>query len=170
MRSRLAALVLASAALSGCAGFEPLYAEGTGVAPALSATLVQTPDTRTGQLLREELEDELARAEGGRPRYRLEVDIDQQRFARGLRIDDTANRYELRLRVGYRLFALPSNQLIGSGGEPVFVTYDVADQPYAGIVAHQDGEERAASEAARLIREDLARLFAARGPAQTAAR
>ena len=170
MNMRLTLVLLAAASLAGCAGFEPLYGAENGVAPALAATLVQTPQTRTGQLIREELDDEFGRAAGVAPRYRLEVDVDQQRFARGLRIDDTANRYELRLRVDYRLFALPGDRLIVRGQEPVYVTYDVADQPYAGIIAHQDGEERAANEAARWIREDVARALIAATPAQTAAR
>ena len=163
MRAQVAALLLAAATLAGCAGFEPLYAQGSGVSPALARVAVAAPDTRTGQLIREELEDELgASAAEGPPQYRLVVDVDQRRFSRGLRIDDTANRYELRLTVSYRLFDAATGALVSAAAEPVYVTYDVADQPYAGVAAHLDGEERAAGEAARLIRENLARLFHAR--------
>ena len=41
------------------------------------------------------------------------------------------------------------------------VTYDSADQPYASIAAEQDGQERAAAEAARLIHLELASWLAA---------
>ena len=42
-----------------------------------------------------------------------------------------------------------------SGVETVTTTYASDDQPYAAIAAQQDGEERAASELARLIRLDV---------------
>jgi len=40
------------------------------------------------------------------------------------------------------------------------VIYDSADAPYGGITAQQDGQKRAAQEAAQQIRLDLARYFA----------
>ena len=40
------------------------------------------------------------------------------------------------------------------------VTYDSADQPYAGIAAQSDGERRAAEQVAQRIRIDLASFFA----------
>lgn len=45
------------------------------------------------------------------------------------------------------------------------MTYDSADQPYAAIAAQQDGQERAAAEAARKIQLDLATWLAGRKPA-----
>jgi LPS-assembly lipoprotein len=148
--------------LGGC-GFQPLYAGPSApVASALAAIGVNAPDTRTGQLFREEFDDEVARSAGGAPRYRLDVAIEERRFGRGLRIDDTANRFELRLNVRYRLVNLSNGNVVTRGDEPVYVTYDVADQPYAGVAAHQDGQERAASEAAIRIRQNLSRFFAGR--------
>ncbi|KAK0348292.1 hypothetical protein LTR94_037813, partial [Friedmanniomyces endolithicus] len=47
-----------------------------------------------------------------------------------------------------------------TGTETVTTTYAAADQPYAAIAAQQDGEERAASELARLIRLDLMQALA----------
>ncbi len=42
------------------------------------------------------------------------------------------------------------------------MTYDSADQPYASIAAEQDGQERAANEAARKIQLELAVWLAKR--------
>lgn len=156
------AAVLLLLGVSGCA-FTPLYGDTLQVAPALASVAVEAPGTRTGQLLREELDDELAAA-AGVARYRLVLDINERRFPRGLRVDDTANRYETRLTVQYELIDAADRRVLLRSNRPVFVTYDVADAPYAGIAAGQDGQERAASEAARLIRTDLARFFAARAP------
>lgn len=163
--------LLCGVALTGAAacGFQPLYAESTGIAPILASTAVETPDTRTGRLLREELEDEFGRQPGGAPRYRLVVDVDEIRYPRGLRVDDTANRYDLQLGVTYTMVELPSGAPVTSGFRSVVVTYDVADAPYAGVAANLDGQERAASEAARLIRSLVTRaLLERQGPAPLA--
>lgn len=167
MRPALAASALALL-LTGC-GFSPLYAQ-RGVTPGLSAIEVDAPQTRTGYLLREELDDAFARDLGRPATYRLALKVDEDRRARGLRVDDVASRYEVLLRVDYAL--LP----IGGGATPltqgraeVSVTYDSPDQPYAGIAAQTDGQERAANQAAQRIRLDLARWFALSDRAPTVA-
>jgi LPS-assembly lipoprotein len=45
----------------------------------------------------------------------------------------------------------------------VLISYDAVDAPYAGIAAQQNSQERAAAEAARRIRLNLAEYFAGRG-------
>jgi LPS-assembly lipoprotein len=154
-----AALAGVASLLSAC-GFQPLYAQPTGVVPALSAIAVDTPGTRMGHLIREQLEDEFGTDADVPPRYRLTIDIQERRTPRGLRSDDTANRYQQRVTTRYRLREINSQRQLLSGGESAAVTYDVADAPYSGVMASLDGQERAANEAARLIRTDLARFFA----------
>lgn len=140
--------------LGGC-GFTPLYAE-PGLVGDLRAIEVSTPQTRTGALLREELEDALAVRHDAPARYRLDVQIADRRRARGLQPDDTPTRYELRLDVTYTLTEAPSGREILKKTKPLFITSDATDQPYAGIAAQQDAEQRAASEAAELIKTDVA--------------
>ncbi len=142
---------------TGC-GFTPLYAE-RGLSPTLSVIEVVTPDTRTGYLLREELDDELVRDRSRPAEYTLTIDLDEDRVARGLRVDDVATRYEVRLLVQYVL-AREGAAPLTSGLTQVSVTYDSPDQPYAGVAANADGQERAAAQAAQRIRLDLARFFA----------
>lgn len=168
---RLALTVVGLAVtLSGC-GFTPLYAQ-RGVTPGLSAIEVEAPQTRTGYLLREELDDVFARDRGRQPAYRLALKVEEDRRARGLRVDDVATRYEVLLRVDYVLLAQGGALTpLTQGRAEVTVTYDSADQPYAGVAAATDGQERAASQAAQRIRLDLARWFARNPPAlPTAAR
>ena len=140
--------------LGGC-GFTPLYAE-PGLVPDLRAIEVHTPQGRTGALLREELEDALAVRHDTPARYRLDVQIVDRRRPRGLQPDDTPTRYELRLDVTYTLTEVPGGREILKRTKPVFVSADATDQPYAGIAAQQDSEQRAASEAADLIKTDVA--------------
>lgn len=163
---RTAAITAGLLFTSAC-GFTPLYAQ-QGVTPNLSAIAVDAPQGRVGYLLREELDDELARDRGQPARYRLALDVTEERRARGLRVDDVASRYELLLTVRYVLTGVGGTTPLAQGQAQSTVTYDVADQPYAGVAAQIDGQERAASQAAQRIRLDLARFFAlsARAPAQ----
>jgi LPS-assembly lipoprotein len=54
------ALALVLPGLSACAGFTPVYARPAAAA-GLSRIAVTAPETRTGFLLRQDLEDALAR-------------------------------------------------------------------------------------------------------------
>lgn len=152
------ALALATLGLSAC-GFTPLYAT-PGVTPGLAAIETVAPDGRAGFLLREQLDDALARDAGVTPAYKLTLDVREQRYARGVRVDNIANRYELRMTVRWRLGDAKTNAEIRKGQAEAAVTYDSADQPYAAIAAQNDGQERAAAEVARKIQLDLATWLA----------
>jgi LPS-assembly lipoprotein len=153
-------LALVALPLAGC-GFTPLYAT-PGVSPALAHVEVVTPDGRLGHLLGEDLRDDLAVDRGSEPRYRLALAVDEQRYARGLSTEEVATWYELSVRVSYSLIDLGSGRTLTAGVTPVHVSYNAVNDPYAGIVAQQDGQKRAAAEAAQRIRIELAAWFAQR--------
>lgn len=159
---RAAILAAACLPLVAC-GFTPLYATD-GVSPGLSAISVEAPDGRTAYLLRERLDDALGRNPGAAAAYRLSFTYAETRDPRGLGPDNAASRYELNLTVDYTLTRISDGEAVKAGQEKVLITYDAVSDPYAGIAAQQDGQERAAAEAARRIRLDLAEYFAnARG-------
>jgi LPS-assembly lipoprotein len=146
----VAALALASAGLAGC-GFTPMYAQN-GAGGALSRIAVSTPDNRLGYGLREQLEDALAWDRGAQPAlYRLDVAVEQNRRPLGRRIDDTSVRYELTVQAAWTLTPTAGGAPL-TGVETTAVTYAAADQPYAGIAAQQDGEDRAVAELSRRLR------------------
>lgn len=157
------ALLAASFAVSGC-GFTPLYGSST-VNGALSAIEVVAADGRAGYLLREQLDDALARDVRVLPSHRLVFAVEEKRFARGVRIDNVANRYELNMIVTWRLVSAETGVDVRKGVTSAAVTFDSADQPYAAIAAQQDGQERAAAEVARKIQLDLAAWLAGKAPA-----
>ena len=103
MTARLLALVLivATPVLAGC-GFTPLYAQ-PGVGSGLSAIETVTPEGRTGFLLRESLDDALARDAAIPAAYTLKIDLKQVRAPRGRRVDSAASRYELVLDASWTL-------------------------------------------------------------------
>ncbi len=152
--------VSAALGLAGC-GFTPLYAEN-GAGASLSAITVQTPKGRTGFLLSQDLEDSLATDRNRPPLYRLEIALVQRTYPRGLQLNDVATHNETHMTVTYKLIELASGKVVKTGLDPIEVTYAVGDQPYAGVSAQQDAEERAAATAADRIRLDLAVYFARR--------
>jgi LPS-assembly lipoprotein len=160
-RAILAVIVAFVAAGLAACGFTPLYAE-QGVAPGLSRVEVVAPEGRTSYLLRERLDDQLAHDRGASPAYRLTYDLDEVRIPRGLGPDNAASRYELNVKVDWRLTDAVNGGQLRQGRTEVLITYGAADAPYAGIAAQENGQERAAAEAARRIRLELAQYFAAR--------
>ena len=144
--------------LAGC-GFTPLYAT-PGVSSGLSNIEVVTPEGRTGHLLSEDLQDDLAVRRGEPTAYRLALDVAEHRYARGLDTDNVATWYELYVRVSYALIDKASGKTVAAGVLPISVSYNAVNDPYAGIVAQQDGQKRAASEAAQRIRIELGVWFA----------
>jgi LPS-assembly lipoprotein len=165
MRARVAlaalGLVAVLPALSAC-GFTPLYAQ-PGVTPAMAAIRVVTPEGRIGHLISENLQDDLAVGARREPLYQLNLAIDEKRYPRGLNVQQTATWYELRLAVSYSLVEIASGRTITAGRTPVEISYDAVDDPYAGIVAQQDGQKRAAAEASQRIRLEIADYFAGKG-------
>lgn len=157
---RIVVLGLAALTLSAC-GFTPLYSE-TGVVGGLSRVEVVAPDGRTAYLLRERLDDDLAHDRAAAPAYRLNYTLDEVRTPRGLGPDNAASRYELNVQVNWVLSDAVSNAELRKGVTSVLVTYGAADAPYAGVAAQENGQERAAAEAARRIRLELAQYFAAK--------
>ena len=157
------AFVALGLGLAGC-GFTPLYAQ-PGVVSNLASIDVVAPEGRTGYLLREELDDALAKNRAGPAAYRMNLAVSESRFPRGIRTDNVATRYEYVLTADYVLARMPSGAVAKKGRVRVELTYDSADQPYASITAQQDAQERAAEEAARRIQLELAAWLADGAPA-----
>lgn len=152
-----ALLVTASLTLGGC-GFTPMYGQ-SGLASRLSGIEVVAPEGRAGYLLREALDDVLAREAGGGAVYRLDLTLAQTRIERGVR-NNAADRYELTFTADYKLVEISGGRLVHEGKAQAEVTFDAAEQPYAGLAAQSDAEERAARETARRIQLDLAAALA----------
>lgn len=152
-------LLAATVGLSGC-GFAPLYAQ-PGVVSNMAAMDVVAPDGRTGFLIREHLDDALGANRSATPAYRMNLTLSENRYPRGVRIDNVATRYEYVLIANYVVSAVPSGAVAKRGRVRVDLTYDSADQPYAAIMAQQDAQDRAAQEAARQIQIEVAAWLAA---------
>jgi len=149
-----ASLALAAVGLSGC-GFTPLYA-APGVTPGLSAISINQPQGRLGFLLREQLDDVFAHDPARPPQWRMELKLRESRSSRGVRVDNVADRFEYRVDADYSLNDVTTGRRATGGSVRVSVTYANPNQPYASIAGDQEGQERAAAEAARQIQMKIA--------------
>ena len=147
-------LLLAGAAvlLSGC-GLRPLYAGGGNgeVAQALRDVTVAPIGGRAGWLVRTALEDRLGASGGGQPRYRLEVELDDDITGFGIRSDDSVTRERRSLRARYRLVdaSLGTVLLDATAGSDAGI--DVVSSEYATVAAEQTALERLSKEVADQI-------------------
>jgi LPS-assembly lipoprotein len=158
----LAVLAAAALGLSAC-GFTPLYAQRDTVTNLAHVDVI-APEGRTGFLIREHLDDYLAKDRGAQPSYQMTLALAETRYPRGVRVDNVATRYEYVLTADYALVSLPSRELAKRGRVHVEITYSSADQPYAAVAAQQDAADRAADEAARRIQVELAAWMATGKP------
>lgn len=156
----IAALIALSpvlAATAGC-GFTPLYAEGA-IAPQMNRIDVSVPDGRTAFLLQEQLNDAFGHDQTQPAAYGLDVAVSEHRDPLGLGPQNAASRYELNVQVSYTLTRRADGETLKSGAQQVRISYEAVDQPYAGVAAQKDSQERAAAELARRIRLDIAEYF-----------
>ena len=149
--------------LSAC-GLRPLYGGGSSgvVAQSLQSVQVGPIEGRAGWLVRTALEDRLGSGSiGGSPRYRLEVELDDQITGFGIRRDDSVTRERRTLRARYRLVdaALGTVLLDATAGSDAGI--DVVSSEYATVAAEQTALERLSKELADQIVTRLA-LYASR--------
>lgn len=153
-----ASLSLAAVGLSGC-GFTPLYAS-PGVTPGLSSIEVEQPQGRLGFLMREQLDDAFAHNQGAPPQWKMTLKLNESRSSLGVRVDNVADRFQYRVQADYALNDITTGRRVTGGTVRVSVTYANPTQPYAAIAGDQEGQERAATEAARQIQMQLATWLA----------
>ena len=141
MRVVALALVLA---LSGC-GLRPMYAGGGSgtVATSLRSVQVAPIPERAGWLLRNALVDRLG-GEVGNPAYRLEIDVDDDLTAFGIRGDAAVTRERRTLRTRYRLVDLGTGQVVLDATAGSDAGIDVVSSEYATVAAEQTAQERLA--------------------------
>jgi LPS-assembly lipoprotein len=161
----LSCLALACAAPLGGCGFTPLYAQPADH-PSLTHIDVVAPQGRVGYLLREDLDDAFGHDKGAPAAYKLEMQLGQSREAHGLTVNNVAQRYQLDMTVNFTLTDLATGKVAYTGSVWSAVSYDSAAQPYAGIAARQDTQDRLASVAAQKIQLQLDAWMARGAPEQ----
>lgn len=157
-----AALIFLSLALGGCT-LRPLYSGGGDGPVARSLQSVQVAPIeggRAGWLVKTALEDRLGAA-GGAPRYRLEVELDDDITGYGIRADNSVTRERRTLRARFRLVEQGRGTVVLDATAGSDSGIDVVSSEYATVAAEQTALERLSVEIADQIVSRLA-LYAAR--------
>ncbi|HEU4499674.1 MAG TPA: LPS assembly lipoprotein LptE [Sphingomicrobium sp.] len=157
---RILALTLCLA-LAAC-GLRPMYAGGpTGaVASGLGTVQVAPIPERAGWLVRNALVDRLG-GESGDPSYRLEVELDDDLTAFGIRGDAAVTRERRTLRARYRLVDLSTGEVVLDATAGSDAGIDIVSSEYATVAAEQTAQERLAGVVADQMVARLA-LFMSR--------
>ena len=147
--------------LAGC-GLRPLYADGSrgAIASSLSAIQVAPIPERAGWLVRNALVDRMG-GEPANPAYRLEVELDDDVTAFGIRGDSAVTRERRTLRARYRLVSLASGEVLLDATAGSDAGIDVVSSEYATVAAEQTALERLSTVVADQMVARLA-LFASR--------
>ena len=140
---RAAALAL-MLLLCAC-GLTPMYAGGSSgtAATGLRAVRVAPIPERAGWLVRNALVDRLG-GEVNEPRYRLEVELDDELTGFGIRGDSAVTRERRTLRARYRLVDLSSGLVVLDATAGSDAGIDVVSSEYATVAAEQTAQERLA--------------------------
>lgn len=158
--TRVLALLL-FVALGGC-GLRPLYADGASgsIATSLSTIQVAPIPERAGWLVRNALVDRMG-GEPSSPVYRLEVELDDDVTAFGIRGDSAVTRERRTLRARYRLVNLASGEVVLDATAGSDAGIDVVSSEYATVAAEQSALDRLSTVVADQMVARLA-LFTSR--------
>jgi LPS-assembly lipoprotein len=163
--SGLALAALAALSLSGC-GLSPVYSGGTNSAPARLMTeisIAPIPD-RAGFLVRQDLIERFGDTVVD-PRYRLEVELDDQIIAFGVRGDNSSARERRILRARYRLVVIATNTVVVDATAASDAGIDRVSSNYAVVAAETTALERLAVDIANQITARMAQYAKTAPPA-----
>jgi LPS-assembly lipoprotein len=148
--------VLIALVVAGC-DLAPVYSGGSNSAPAVltsQVSIAPIPD-RAGFLVRQALLDRLG-SPADAARYRLEIELDDQIVAFGVRGDNSAARERRTLRARYRLVDATSNAVVLDAAATSDAGIDRVSSNYAVVAAETTALERLSIEIARQITSRLA--------------
>jgi LPS-assembly lipoprotein len=160
------ALALALCLILAACGLTPMYAGGASgsVASSLATVQVAPIPERSGWLVRNALVDRLG-GEKSDPAYRLEVELDDDLTAFGIRGDAAVTRERRTLRARYRLVDLKTGEVVLDATAGSDAGIDIVSSEYATVAAEQTAQERLASVVADQMIARLA-LFMSRAKTQ----
>lgn len=140
------AFALALLFVLGACGLQPMYAGGSSgkVASGLTTIQVAPIPERAGWLVRNALVDRLG-GEAPYPSLRLEVELDDDLIAFGIRGDSTTTRERRILRARYRLVEIGTGEVVLDDTAGSDSGIDVVSSEYATVAAEQTAQERLAT-------------------------
>jgi len=164
MRQRAISLlpILLLAGLTGC-GLQPLYGGGSSspIAATLRSVKVGPIAGQSGWLVRNKLVDRLGETGSGPADYRLDVTLDDNITALGIRGDRAATYERRTLRARYQLVSAATGTVVLDATAGSDAGIDIVSSEYATVAAEQTALENLADTVADQIVARLA-LYASR--------
>jgi LPS-assembly lipoprotein len=168
-RRGLLAIAAAAAALAiaGC-GFEPMHAQRSGASSAaLSSIDIKLIADRSGQMLRNELLQQMQPRGQTPTRYSLSVTLTEGLASLGIRKDEVATRANLTLSANFTITEPGGTQPLFSGSARSVNSYNILTSDFATLSAREDARRRGVNQLALEIRERISVwLIRAGEPAQ----
>jgi LPS-assembly lipoprotein len=163
---RRLAFVLSLLALSAC-GLRPLYGGGSGgvVATTLDTVTVSPIAGQAGWLMRNKLVDRLGKGGTSTAAYRLDVTLDDNITAFGVRSDQAATQERRTLRARFQLVELKNGMVVLDDTAGSDAGIDIVSSEYATVAAEQTALENLSDVVADQITARVA-LFASRTKAK----
>ncbi len=160
---RRALLLIAALTISGC-GLRPLYGDGgsSPVVATLRSVQVGPIDGQAGWLVRNKLIDRIGASGEQAAAYRLDVKLDDNITAFGIRSDRAATRERRTLRARYQLVSLATGQVVLDATAGSDAGIDIVSSDYATVAAEQTALENLAEVLADQIVGRIG-IYAARG-------
>ena len=155
--------ILAACLLLSACGLHPLYGGGSHglVAGELRSVQVGPIAGQSGWLVRNKLIDRLGESGSGPARYRLDVTLDDNITAFGLRADRAATQERRTLRARYQLVDASNGTVLLDATAGSDAGIDIVSSEYATVAAEQTALENLADTVADQIVARLA-VYAAR--------
>jgi LPS-assembly lipoprotein len=155
-------ILLAAFLLTGC-GLHPLYGGGSSglVSGELRSVAVGPIAGQSGWLVRNKLIDRLGANGSAQVRYRLDVTLDDNITAFGLRADRAATQERRTLRARYQLVDATNGTVLLDSTAGSDAGIDIVSSEYATVAAEQTALEQLADIVADQIVARLA-VYAAR--------
>lgn len=149
---RRAFLIAAFLLLPAC-GLHPLYGGGgnSPVASALRSVEVGPIAGQAGWLVRNKLIDRLGESGEGSAVYRLDVTLDDNITAFGIRADRAATRERRTLRARYQLVSVATGEVVLDSTAGSDAGIDIVSSDYATVAAEQTALENLADAVADQI-------------------
>lgn len=159
---RLCVALFAFLMLSGC-GLRPLYQGGASgaVASTMRSVAVAPIAGQSGWFLRNKLVDRLGESGGAAAAYRLDVTLDDNITAFGVRSDQAATRERRTLRARFQLVDVRNGMVLLDATAGSDAGIDIVSSEYATVAAEQTALENLTDTLADQIAARLA-LYASR--------
>ena len=160
------AFALSLVSLSAC-GLHPLYAGGGSgaVATTLGSVTVAPIAGQAGWLMRNKLVDRFGEGRSGTPAYRLDVSLDDNITAFGVRSDQAATQERRTLRARFQLVKLSDGMVVLDDTAGSDTSIDIVSSEYATVAAEQSALGNLSEVVADQIAARVA-LFASRTKAK----